>query len=255
MRKLALVHVSSDADDHISPTRTALPSRVRLGVPSQSHRDLPIRARIHRPTSCFLARAPAMSARTLGAATRADPPVQNTHRPRGKLGVPGRSHQDLPIRAEKHRSARRSFARARAAANMRPHPVPPPAGPVRTTHRPRGKLGVPGRSHRDLPIRAEKHRSARLSDVARTGRAFTGFTLTRLLGDSKGRQAGERADSVTISVRVGASCFSLQVSVPTLRRPQCRGSAAGLRNLFPACVRHYKTDNTRLLQAQARATK
>jgi hypothetical protein len=113
--------VSSDADDHISPTRTALPSRVRLGVPSQSHRDLPIRARIHRPTSCFLARAPAMSARTLGAATRADPPVQNTHRPRGKLGVPGRSHQDLPIRAEKHRSARRSFVRARAAA---PHSYP-----------------------------------------------------------------------------------------------------------------------------------
>ena len=42
-----------------------------------------------------------------------------THRPRVKLGVPGRSHRDLPIRAEKHRSARRCFARTRSTSSPR----------------------------------------------------------------------------------------------------------------------------------------
>ena len=75
---------------------------------------------------------------------------------------------ELPIRAEKHSSARRSVARARPTSSLlaASATVSAPARHARTTHRPRERLGTPGRSHRDLPIRAEKHSSARRS-VAR----------------------------------------------------------------------------------------
>ena len=73
--------------------------------------------------------------------------------------VPSRSthpRRETPIRAPFLRArALHVFATAEQAAPT----VSAPACPVRTTHRQRGRLGVPGRSHRDLPIRAEKHRS------------------------------------------------------------------------------------------------
>jgi hypothetical protein len=72
--------------------------------------------------------------------TRSPPPagpVRTTHRPRGRLGVPGRYHRDLTNRAEKHPSARCFFVRARAAAHMRPHPPPPPGRRRPTQSEPR----------------------------------------------------------------------------------------------------------------------
>ena len=62
--------------------------------------------------------------------------------------------------------------------------------------------------------------------------------------------------TVQVSARLSAAAAAQRPQVP-----QCRGSAlsaAGLRHLCPATpasVRHYKTDTTRLLQAQACATK
>ena len=126
-------------------------------VPSRSthpRRETPIRAPFLRPRALNVFAAGALTAATVPAPAR---PVRTTHRPRGRLGFPGRSHRDLPIRAERHRSARRFFARERPTSW---HWQQPACGgraaralPVRTTPRPRGRLGVPCLTHRDVSIK------------------------------------------------------------------------------------------------------
>ena len=92
-------------------------------VPSGSthpRRETPIRAPFLRPRALNVFAAGALTAATVPAPAR---PVRTTHRPRERLGVPGRSHRDLPIRTEKHRSARRSFARERRGPTLFQRPA------------------------------------------------------------------------------------------------------------------------------------
>ena len=86
-----------------------------------------------------------------------------THRPRERLGVPGRSHRDLPIRAAKHPSARRSFARARSTSSPPPcWPHPPPARRLALAE-PRGGRSA-GRSTGPCAVPSESRaRALRLS--------------------------------------------------------------------------------------------